>query len=115
MSPHEGTFNSAARTELSSRAGIAKRAPESGLWSRPSTEQEDRVWLSTVLILVLQGLVESPLLVAPDMLSFLRLLGGLGLAYPGMVLSPLMAVSETLLPWRVYLLGWGKGRLTDEN
>lgn len=47
----------------------------------------------------------------PLMIVFLRLLGGLGLAHPVGAVSPLVAVSETLLPWTVYLLGLGKGRL----
>lgn len=32
-----------------------------------------------------------------------------------MVVSSLMAVSETWLPRRMYFLGLGKGRLADEN
>lgn len=52
---------------------------------------------------------------APHMIGSLRLLGDLGLAHQGMVVPPLMTVSETLLPWRVYLLGLGKGRLANEN
>lgn len=34
-------------------AGIAERAPESGLWLRPSTEGENKACLSAVFVLVL--------------------------------------------------------------
>lgn len=46
-------------------ASSTKKAPGLGLWPGPSPDGENRVWLSAVLVLVLQILVEDHLLVHP--------------------------------------------------
>ena len=113
--PHEGRLILQCAAEPGSWVGIGKRTPASDLWPRSSTEGERKVWLSAVLVPCCRDLLKVTSWYTPDMIGSLRLLGSLGLAHQGMVISPLMAVSETLLPWRVYLLGLGKERLANEN